>query len=327
MSFKGTVGAAVVCRNHEKYISKAIDSLLDQSHKIEKIIIVDDNSEDSTVKIIEKYTTKFKNIELIKNNLQLGPSKSSNIAIENLETDFILYTSGDDYSTNNRALDQLRFLLENPNLSCVVSQVNLFSESDITNYSTPQFKITKKRGIELFKELFWHQNFLNASAACFRKEQLYPNLFKTKYLYLQDFDLWMDLSLKNKIGVSDQVVLNYRVSSTSLSQSVNDSIEKLHDMTNELFEIMLTKLQLINYDSLIKIFYQNIKPFLRSNLDKSDIDLLIIFLMLSHRNYNLNQFTIQYILDKYEKNEFLSKLSHYFNINEDSYSILENKLS
>ena len=49
------VSVIVPMHNGEKFISRCIESILNQSYKEIELIIVDDNSTDSSYKIIEKY--------------------------------------------------------------------------------------------------------------------------------------------------------------------------------------------------------------------------------------------------------------------------------
>ena len=52
------VSIIVPARNEEGFISKCLDSLLDQDYQNYEIIAIDDSSEDSTGKIIKKYAEK-----------------------------------------------------------------------------------------------------------------------------------------------------------------------------------------------------------------------------------------------------------------------------
>ncbi|EDM44210.1 glycosyl transferase, family 2 [unidentified eubacterium SCB49] len=51
--------------NEEKHISKTLDSLLNQTVKATKIIVVDDSSTDNTTSILKKYSAKHSNISFI----------------------------------------------------------------------------------------------------------------------------------------------------------------------------------------------------------------------------------------------------------------------
>ena len=48
-----TFSVIINCKNSEKYLKEAVDSVLDQSYENFEIIIVDNNSKDSTSKIIQ----------------------------------------------------------------------------------------------------------------------------------------------------------------------------------------------------------------------------------------------------------------------------------
>ena len=51
--------------NREKFISKAIESVLKQIHQEWELIIIDDGSTDNTNKIIKKYTSKDDRVRYI----------------------------------------------------------------------------------------------------------------------------------------------------------------------------------------------------------------------------------------------------------------------
>ncbi len=63
------------CRNEEKYIKDAIDSVYRTSlpESEFELIIVDGESEDSTVEIVEKYMSKYRNLQLVRNKYQTVP--------------------------------------------------------------------------------------------------------------------------------------------------------------------------------------------------------------------------------------------------------------
>ena len=49
------ISVAMATYNGEKYIQKQLDSILNQSHKVNEIILVDDKSTDNTREVIQKY--------------------------------------------------------------------------------------------------------------------------------------------------------------------------------------------------------------------------------------------------------------------------------
>lgn len=59
------IGIIIPAHNEEKYLEKTLNSLLNQTHKAMKIIVVDDNSTDKTSEICKKYQEKFPEIHSI----------------------------------------------------------------------------------------------------------------------------------------------------------------------------------------------------------------------------------------------------------------------
>ena len=58
---KNLVTVYIINSNYGKYISQAIQSVLDQTYKKIEILIIDDFSSDDSKKIIKKYVSNPKN--------------------------------------------------------------------------------------------------------------------------------------------------------------------------------------------------------------------------------------------------------------------------
>ena len=92
---------SVVCPTYNSsiYVSRAIDSILQQEELPEEIIFSDDGSTDSTIKIIENFSDKFVNMgvifKLLKNK-HLGPGSARNKAIWESEGSWIAFLDSDD---------------------------------------------------------------------------------------------------------------------------------------------------------------------------------------------------------------------------------------
>ena len=66
--------------NVEKYLSKCLDSVVNQTLKDIEIIVVNDGSPDNSQKIIDDYTKKYKNIKsFVKKNGGLSDARNFGI--------------------------------------------------------------------------------------------------------------------------------------------------------------------------------------------------------------------------------------------------------
>ena len=102
--------------NGEKYLSKAIESILNQSYRNFEFIIVDDASTDSSLEIINEYLKIDNRIIILSNNVNIGLGSSLNKAIQFSSGEFIARMDSDDISIPDRLEKQINYLLEHKNI-------------------------------------------------------------------------------------------------------------------------------------------------------------------------------------------------------------------
>lgn len=93
---KPLVSIIVPVYNAEKYISKCIDSIVNQSLTNIEIILVNDGSKDSSLKILNKYSEKDKRIKVI-DKKNSGPGATRNVGIREATGKYIGFVDSDDY--------------------------------------------------------------------------------------------------------------------------------------------------------------------------------------------------------------------------------------
>ncbi|MGL5640044.1 MAG: glycosyltransferase, partial [Mycoplasmoidaceae bacterium] len=91
----------IPCFNVEKYISKCLDSLLNQNYDINllQILVIDDGStNDELKKIIKKYQDKYKNIEYhYKKNNHWGSVINYVLEKQLAKNDYVSILDADDF--------------------------------------------------------------------------------------------------------------------------------------------------------------------------------------------------------------------------------------
>ena len=75
------VSIVMPVRNEERIVSRAIDSVINQTFSDWELVIVDDASSDLTPKILLEYKNKDSRIRVLRNNRCLGITKSINKGI------------------------------------------------------------------------------------------------------------------------------------------------------------------------------------------------------------------------------------------------------
>lgn len=100
--------------NHEKYIEKAIKSVLFQKGcPSVEIIICNDASTDNSADIIKKYAKKYQNIYFINNHKNMGLQYNLKVMLEKSRGDYIAILEGDDYWNDRYKLKKQYEALKN----------------------------------------------------------------------------------------------------------------------------------------------------------------------------------------------------------------------
>lgn len=104
---KNDISVAISTYNGGKFLNEQLISLVNQTHKLKEIIIIDDFSTDSTVQIIEKFIIAFPFIQLFINNENKGPVKTFEIALSK-------------YVSNYNALSDQVYILDSNKLEEII---------------------------------------------------------------------------------------------------------------------------------------------------------------------------------------------------------------
>ena len=115
--------------NGEKFLAQQIDSILKQSWGNIELIICDDDSDDNTIAIIEKYMKEYTCIRLYKNLHRLGVVKNFEKAIALSQSQYIALSDQDDIWVENK----LEILMHEMNkLEEYDNNIPLMVHSDLT---------------------------------------------------------------------------------------------------------------------------------------------------------------------------------------------------
>lgn len=88
------ISVVIPCYKSEKYIARAIDSVLAQEKVKVQIIVVEDGVYDETSKIILSYGDKVEYVRLEKNK---GACLARNIGLEKVLSEYVLFLDADDF--------------------------------------------------------------------------------------------------------------------------------------------------------------------------------------------------------------------------------------
>ena len=172
--------------NAEKYLEKAIDSILNQTYQDFEFIIVNDCSNDGSYAILKEYEKNYKCIRLINNTKNLGLTKNLNRAIAASKGEYIARMDADDISEINRFERQIEYF----NNHKEVDILGTFS-NDINEYGevirTRTNPVSHNEIISMLPKL----SPMAHPSVMFKKRSLEKiDFYNEKYRTSQDLEMW-----------------------------------------------------------------------------------------------------------------------------------------
>lgn len=83
--------------NCEEYIVECINSICSKQTEDLQIICIDDCSQDNSLKMLKKLKEKYGNVEIYRNETNLGQAVARNIGLAHVEGEYITFVDADDY--------------------------------------------------------------------------------------------------------------------------------------------------------------------------------------------------------------------------------------
>lgn len=157
---KNTILVVMPVYNAEATLEKAIDSILAQSHKDLLLVIVDDNSTDSSLEIAKTFLGD-KRVRVYSNKINMGAYYCRNFGIyvsKNMHWRYFTTHDSDDISFPHRYKSLLRRFTRYPNVNGIQ---DTFDRIDLKTGRTLKSKITMAHAVfrrAVFEELGYFDN-------------------------------------------------------------------------------------------------------------------------------------------------------------------------
>jgi len=207
------VSVVMPAYNAEKYISEAIESILNQTFKDFEFIIINDGSTDSTPNIIDKYARLDKRIIVLNNEKNLNIAESRNRGVEIARGKYIATMDSDDRALPDRLKNQLEFLESNKDIAISIGNINIMDGKGVFQY-TRNYPVADK---DIRSKVYRFNPFPNPTIMCRREVYEKNGKYNNAYVPIDDFDFWLRAGTQFKFGNCGKIVLNYRVVEGSAS--------------------------------------------------------------------------------------------------------------
>lgn len=188
--------------NRAHIVSRALQSVLNQTYHDFEIIVVDDGSTDNTEEIIRNVACKDSRVKYFRNNKNKGPSGARNVGINLAKGEFIAFQDDDVEWYPNKLEKQLN-LLQTLQETFAVVYSGFYKIIDEEKIYIPSRNIYPKEG-NVHNSLL-KGNFIDTPSILVRKAALlYVGLFDENLPMLEDWDLVIRLSEKYQFKFIDE---------------------------------------------------------------------------------------------------------------------------
>ena len=160
-SNKPKVSIILPTYNCSHLLERAVKSVLEQTYRNFELFVIDDDSNDNTEYVIEKYSDD--RIIYIKNDKNIGPGPSRNVAIEKSNGEFITFLDSDDIWYTNKLEKQIEFILKYPREEIIWVGDNYTMDKagwESVNKNLRYIRSKMDSGIEL-KVFLWNDKYKN----------------------------------------------------------------------------------------------------------------------------------------------------------------------
>lgn len=215
MNYTPLVSIALGTYNGERFLKEQMDSLINQSYSNIEIIISDDNSTDSTLKILNNYITKYDFIKVLHSTTNYGFVKNFEKAISNCSGEYICLCDQDDIwhlSKIHRLINRIgssNLIYHNSNFVDEGGEV-IGSETMATKYSMYSGQSPLP---------FLLSNCISGHSMMF-KRSLLPHILPFDRDFYHDWWIaYVALNFEERVDYIDEVLVSYRQHNHSITDN------------------------------------------------------------------------------------------------------------
>ncbi len=240
------ITVVITTYNLEKYIEKAMRSVLNQKTNFDvKILVADDASTDKTVEIVKALKSRNNDkIEIIENAVNQGSLKNSNRAFSMVKSEYFAFLDGDDFWMEENSLQkQIDFLDTHPSYTMCGGNTILMREGKYAELFIDKEKTDHSYSFNDYlagKVPFVHTSSIVLRNIIFAKglpEEYYrvENTFENCALRGEDFRFLLHLE-QGKIMIFSDVFSCYRIHDKGIWSGASELKRKLESVISLNFQ-------------------------------------------------------------------------------------------
>ena len=215
------ISVALCTYNGERYIEEQLSSILNQSKKVDEIVVCDDGSTDRTVDILKRISDSNKDVDIriFVNERNIGVCANFYKAVSLCKGDIIFLSDQDDVWKPEKVETILNWFARNPNRSVVFTDADLIDAdgklldgaSSLWNYTGFSSKIQKQFNDGYSFELIAASNRCTGATMALRKDFVFDFSKYCNHRVLHNDIIVVAAAIQCRLGFISQKLIKYRV--------------------------------------------------------------------------------------------------------------------
>lgn len=281
------VSVICLCYNHEKFVEKTLNSVLEQTYSNIELIIIDDFSTDKSKEVIEKWLKNHPNIQFIANDKNLGNTKTFNKAVKFAKGDYIIDLAADDVLLEHCIATQIETFSNSnyKNLGIVYGNVSIIDENNnFLHYYYTENEYPQSG--DIYKMVISRSTKICSVSAMIKKEVFEKVGFYNEKLAYEDLDLWVRASRIFEFEYIPEILVKKRETTTNLTSYFSRKLNwKTRKLNNSTFFILKNAFQLNRTKAEHKALLKRIDRLIEITLRNLNFDITLKFLYLRLKTY------------------------------------------
>jgi len=225
------------CYNGENYISRFLDSVVNQTHRNIELIIINDGSKDKTEDIILSYKKKIEDqgfIFIYLKQENMGQSAAINQALPIFTGNYVSFVDSDDYLSDDAVEKKVAYMETHPEIGLLVNKIKTIDFD--TQEPIGLMERKKPDGKDhLFADLISGNNVFYTPGGYFWRSSMFRDAMPKPLQIVapreigQNFQLILPIAYKYPIGYLDEYLYYYLVRKGSHSRTKHTYEEALHN--------------------------------------------------------------------------------------------------
>jgi teichuronic acid biosynthesis glycosyltransferase TuaG len=208
--------------NHEKFLSEAIESILNQTFRDLELIIVDDCSSDKSAEIIQNYLEKDPRVQAVFHQRNMGISRTANDALKLVRGEFLSFIGSDDAWYPNKLERQLRYMNGNEDKILWADGQIMDLDGVVTGRTVSDYMhAPRRRNGNIFQELL-REDFIFGQGLLVKSEFVKDIVFEEKYAYVSDHLFFIKLAEQHDFLFMPEALAKYRLHGGNITRKYPD---------------------------------------------------------------------------------------------------------